>query len=534
MLDELEVANLGILAEARIEPGEGLVVVSGETGAGKTLLLGALRLLMGETARRDQVGPAGNEARASGRFVVESEELVISRRVAAEGRSRAYLDAQMVPAQQLQAQTSGLAEIVAQHDHLTIGSEAGIRELIDSALDKQGRLALDSYQTAWETLVEVEAEAEAIGGDKRALERELDMVRFQAEEISAAGFVPDEDVELQTAATRLRNHEAIAEALGAAETALNVDSGAASSFDVALSELHRLARLDPSQEALAAHGDELAVSISELAREVSDAVGSLDHEPGRLDSVENRLALLSDLKRKYGDGLADVIAFGERAAARAAELETLLGMSDDIETRTASATAAVVDAGAALTKHRMMAAEAIGRRATEHLKELGFSTPTIDLAFSDAKPNQSGTDRIQLLFASDASLTPGPASRIASGGELSRLVLALRLSSDAGHAPVIAFDEIDAGVGGSTALAMGRKLARLSKGRQVLCVTHLPQVAAFADRHFVVERRGATAVVEKVEGDKRLEELARMLAGMPESERGIAHAEELLRQAKTV
>ena len=531
MLDELSVANLGIIAEASVEPGPGLVVVTGETGAGKTLLLGALQLLIGEPARRDQVGPEGDELRVEGRFQWADGEHVAARRVSREGRSRAYVDGAMVPAKALSTKTDGLVEIVAQHDHLALASTSGVRAMIDGALDAKGRKALTRYGIAWEALVGLRHEAELLGGDRRALERELDMVRFQAEEIVGAGFAAGDDIALTVEVDRLRNRETLLEGLAAASDALAAEQGAGDSLGRAASELRRLVRYDPELENLAAQADELVGLVDELSGDVTRAGGNLDHDPDRLQAVEQQLARLGDLRRKYGDSLDEVLAYGAEAETRAAELVRLLDRAESLAGELTAAETAARDAADELTRRRTTTADRIAADAITHLEELGFRTPTVSFRFEAAGLGPTGSDRTTLLFASDAGLTPGPVGRIASGGELSRLVLALRLAAGVGEAEVVAFDEIDAGIGGTTALAMGRKLAALAAGRQVLCVTHLPQVAAFADQHFVVTREDAAATVAVAAGTDRLEELSRMLAGMPESERGKEHAAELLEAA---
>lgn len=238
--------------------------------------------------------------------------------------------------------------------------------------------------------------------------------------------------------------------------------------------------------------------------------------------------MLADLRRKYGDDLDSVLAFGADAARRADELEALLVDAGDLEAAHGDAVAAVGSVGAALRKARAKAADRLAKGAVAHLIDLGFAAPVVEFRIDRADPGPNGVDRIVLEFSSDASLAAKPAAKIASGGELSRLALALRLAAGIEDATVIAFDEIDAGTGGATALAMGKKLATLSVGRQVFCVTHLPQVAAFADQHFIVQREGTTATVTAVDGEARVEELSRMLAGLPESERGREHAAELL------
>ena len=300
MLDELRVANFGVIAAAGLEPGPGLVVVTGETGAGKTLLFGALRALTGGPARRDQVGPAGEEAVISGRFMLDGEtELVVSRRIVESGRSRAYLDGEIAPLKELQRRTSGLVEIVGQHDHLTLQQPAGIRRLIDGALDSAGLGALDAYRTAWEhhrALVELRA---TLGGDRRALERELETARHQVAEITAAAFTPGEDVALQERAERLRNAGAIVAELQAAAGAVGDSDGAADLLGNAVAALRRASRLGPGLDGLAAQATEAAALLADLAAEIARAGEDLEQHPDELESVEQRLSLLCDLRRKY-------------------------------------------------------------------------------------------------------------------------------------------------------------------------------------------------------------------------------------------
>jgi DNA repair protein RecN (Recombination protein N) len=526
LLDELAVRNLGLIPEARIEPGEGLVVITGETGAGKTLLLGALRLLRGETASKDQIGPIDEEASVEARLVIDGVEHVVGRRLNPT-RSRAYIDGTMVTATAVSDQFADLIDIVGQHDRNALAESAAIRDLVDGALGGAGQKALASYEAAWLVLQDIEAKIERLGGDRRALERELDVVRFQASEVADAGFAAGDDADLERVATRLRNAEALGERLAAAETAIG-DDGAAGSLDKAVRQLSIAAKTDPTMEHLAELGAAAAALIADLSAEISGVTADFDRDPGRLDQVEGRLALLAELRRKYGDDLDAVLGFGADAARRAGELEALLVDAGDLEAAHDDAAAAVEDAAAVLHKARQKAADRLAKGAVAHLIDLGFAAPVVGFRIERVGPGPNGADRIVLEFSSDASLQAKPAAKIASGGELSRLALALRLAAGIEDATVIAFDEIDAGTGGATALAMGKKLAALSVGRQVFCVTHLPQVAAFADEHFVVQREGTTATVKAVEGENRVEELSRMLAGLPESERGREHAAELL------
>ena len=295
--------------------------------------------------------------------------------------------------------------------------------------------------------------------------------------------------------------------------------------------LRRVSAFDPLLAPLAERAEGLAAEAADLAADLRRRAEQTEQDPAALEAAQQRLAALSDLKRKYGHTLEEVVSFAQQARAGADRLADVLRRADSLSGDIAAAQEAVAAAGRALTAARASAGERLARRGRRHLHDLGFRAPVLRVRVIPAEPGPGGADRIELLFASDASLEPAPVARVASGGELSRLVLAVHLAAGVGQSPVVAFDEIDAGIGGATALAMGEKLASLAAGRQVLVVTHLPQVAAFADRHLVVDREGTRATVRRVEGEERLHELTRMLGGLPASERGRGHAVELVEEA---
>lgn len=525
VLQHLRVRNLGVLEEATIEPSPRLTVITGETGAGKTLLLGGLRLILGERPDPAAVGPIDDQTQADGLFRNGDEELGVTRVVPREGNSRAHLEGLVVSASTLSDRVGALVEIVGQHDRMSLMRQSHVLSLVDSALDAAGRKDYEAYASAWNDLKTAEEHLELLGGDEMALRRELDLVRFQASEIEGAGLEPDEDEQLETKALRLRNVEEIREHL--AETLRAIDRMSEDGGE-AVSRIRKVRDLDPGLAPLTEGVDAAAADIAELGREVRRAADGLDFDQSLLIHVEERLTAIGELKRKYGRTLGDVIDFGDKAREKAGQLDALLSTAGEVEAALSRARGVLIEASARLTVARMRTTSKLARKAGSHLGDMGLGEATLEFRIESGKPGPNGADRIELWFSSDHRLEPGPVHKVASGGELSRLVLAVRLATQRPGATTLVFDEVDAGVGGATALALGRKLADLAKDSQVLCVTHLPQIAAYADVHYVVERKQGAAKAHIVVGDARLAEISRMLAGLPESSAGHLAAAELL------
>jgi len=529
MLVHLRVVNLGVLADVSIDPSEGFTVVTGETGAGKTLLLGGLRLLLGAQAGGGGVGPLADLAQVDGLFADFEVELGASRVVPREGRSRAHLEGSIVSAATLAERLGPMVEIIGQHDQLEITRSAHLLSLLDSSLDDVGGRSLTAYRDAWAELSGALERQRMLGGDQIGLTRELDLARYQVGEIDRAVLEPGADEQIEVAVSRLRNVEEIREHLS--ESVLLAE-GMADSVGEMVARLRKAAGLVTDLSPLAAEAEGLASVVSELARTARSATEGLEADPGLLVELEERLTAIGDLKRKYGRTLDDVIAHGEDTARRVTELESLIADSDRIDSLVAAGRADVAAAGRALSEARRETAETMAETMRRHLADLGLRGCKVEIDVQPADPGPSGADRVDIRFASDARLRPAPVSEIASGGELSRLVLALRLATRGVDSGTLVFDEVDTGIGGKTALAMGRKLADLARVDQVLCVTHLAQVAAHADTHYVVERgEDGSASVRRVEGGERVTEIARMLAGQPESTAGRTAAAELLESA---
>ncbi|GLV48668.1 DNA repair protein RecN [Thermus sp. LT1-2-5] len=517
MLVRLEVRNLAAIREATLELSPGLNVLTGETGAGKSLLVDALALLLGERAE-GLIGPYGDSLLVTAFFQGE-EERVLSRRVGA--RSTPRIDGEVVSLKELQEEAERWLSLHVQHAALALLSPKRQRELLDALLPSH---PLQAYREAY-------ARYQTLLGEKRALEEALraksereDLLRFQLREIQAAKPRPGEDLELEEEARRLRHLETLRERAGRAYAFLAEEG--LSPLEGAVRELRQGGRYDPDLEALARDLETALEGAEAVARELEGYLEGLEADPGRLAQLEERLALLERLKRKYGPTLEDVLAHGERAEAELATLEGGEARLQDLEQALEAAEEALWRAGEALGEARREAAKGLEEAMAEELAALGLPQARFQVAFTPLpEPGPFGLEEVAFRFAASPHLPLSPLSA-ASGGELSRIALALALLTGA-EAPTVVFDEMDAGVGGETAWKLAERLARLGEKRQVLVVTHLPQVAARAHRHLKVVKEGSEVRVEVLQGEARVRELARLLSGQY-TEAALSHARLLL------
>jgi DNA repair protein RecN (Recombination protein N) len=550
MLVELHVVDLGIVADLDLVLGPGLTAITGETGAGKTLLVDAVELLVGGRADGAVVRDGAAVARVEGRFLhpESGEETVLARVVPREGRSRAYVDGRLATAAELAELGAALVDLHGQHGHQSLLDPAVQRAALDrfagiSALD-----ALAAYREARAGVRAVDAEFETLGGDARARAREIDLLRFQVDEIAAAHLDNAQEAEaLEAEELLLADAVGHRDALNLAYDALQ--GPALDAVGAAVSALEGR----PALAAFSARVRGTQAEIADIEQELRQEVERVDDDPARVEAVRLRRQQLHDLGRKYGSTLAEVITYEQTARARLAELESYEERAAILEARRLALVAAVEAAARDLSAARRAAAGPLARAIEQHLRELAMPHAAMDVVVETGDPTDGGTDRVTFQLAPNPGETARPLARAASGGELSRAMLAARVVlTDA--PPTLVFDEIDAGIGGEAGVAVGRLLATLGARHQVLCVTHLAQVAAFAGTQVVVEKtvekvvekageqqQNASGTAERtvasaaiVEGEARVSELSRMLAGIGESAHARRHAAELLDTAAAV
>ena len=524
MLAELAVRNLGVISEASLVLGDGMTALTGETGAGKTMVVQAVQLLMGGRADPAMVRTGASEAVVEGRFVdADGRERVLRRVIPAAGRSRAYVDGAMASAPELAELGAALVDLHGQHQHQSLLRSRTQRE----ALDRWGGVDLRPLSAARAELRALQENLAALGGDARARAQEIDLLRYQVDEIADAGLddpdelerLPEREDLLADAAAHLENGHAARHALAGDDGVVDRLGGAA----VLLSGRQVFA---PVSDRLAAFAAELDDTVTQLR----DVLETIDDDPQALAEVRDRHQRLRELTRKYGDTLAEVVAFGTRASERLSQLERHEELAAELEAGIAAAARRVEDEAGIVAAARQAAAPGLAAAVSEHLPSLALPSGIVEIGVSGEPP----CDQVDLRFSANRGTPAGPLSKVASGGELARVMLALRLVLTAGP-PTLIFDEVDAGIGGEAAVAVGRALASLAEHHQVLVVTHLPQVAAFAHDQVVVRKIDDGDVVASdlvsATGEDRISELARMLAGQPAWESGRQHAGELLKLA---
>jgi DNA repair protein RecN (Recombination protein N) len=557
VLYELRVENLLLMERAELQLGPGLNILTGETGAGKTLLAHALDLLLGGRPRSGIVRDGAGEAYVEGVFAApqalpesvkervpdDVDELVLSRRVWRDGRTRAYICGRSATLAELRELGARLLAFYGQHEHRKLMLASAQLDVLDGycggeQLELRARVAQEFARfRALERRVE-ELRAAAGGRD-----RELDLVRFELEEIESAAPSADEQQELLAERERLRNFEALQSAAVTALRALapDQDGGAVELLAGAAKALESVVALDKPLAELSARLDEVRYEADELSREVRSQVVEMEFDPGRLEEVEERLALIARLERKHGGSIEEVLKHAEQCRTRLHDLEHAEVALEDGERELGAARAELERLAARLRRKRENAAPKLARVVRERLAELAMPDARFEVEIQSRADGlgPTGADVVEFAIAPNAGLAAGPLREIASGGELSRVMLALlsvaQASARGGGQPLLVFDEIDAGVGGQTARAVGEHLRSLASGRQVLCITHLPQVAALGESHFTIVKHSdstpAHTTVSALQDEQVVGELVRMLGAGEGDSAASEHARTLLAAA---
>ena len=540
---ELRVTDLGIIEELSVLLEQGLTVVSGETGAGKTLVMTALALLGGARADSSMVRAGASEARVEGRFFDPAieDEIVLVRVVPLDGRSRAYVNGGLVTIGELSERCGSLIDLHGQHSHQSLLDPAVQTKLLDRFCGAPAIHALAEYRAARLKLSEAQRKLDDLGGDERARARELDLLKFQIDELVSASLKdPNEADALESEEELLADAEAHQIALRTAYEALQ--GVAADAVGAATSALI-------GRPPFAAHETRirgLQAEISDIAHDLRGILESVVVDPTRLAAVQERRRLLRDLGRKYGASCGEMIAFQDAAQVRYDEIASHAERASAAESEIASAVASQHKAANLLTEVRREAALRLASSVETHLVRLAMPSARFEVQVEEGDETDDGGDRVVFALSANTGEPLRPLARAASGGELSRSMLAVRVAlhsaeSNAGVkvgvVPLLVFDEVDAGIGGEAGIAVGRELADLGGAGQVLCVTHLAQVAAFADNQIVVTKRSVgkrtIATAEVVSGEERISELSRMLAGVGSSEHARRHAQELINSASS-
>ncbi len=527
MLTELRVRDLGVIEDLTLSFGPGMTALTGETGAGKTLVVDALQLVLGGRASAGLVRAGAPEALVEARFIVGEEdaerEVVVTRVVPADGRSRAYLDGRMAPVAALGETAADLVEVHGQHEHRALVTASAQRVVLDGFAGTD----LSRVRALRDQLRALDEELAALGGDGQQRAREAEVLRYQVAEIERAGLAgPDEEAVLRVEEDRLADAGAYR---GAAARAAELLDPAAGEGGV-LGLLGEASAALSGREAFAGHRERAAAALAELsdlARALRDEAEGFDDDPARLAEVQERRRGLAELRRKYGEDLAAVMVFGTAAAERLQVLQDAEGAAERLSAERELRLRELTEAAAEVRAVRAQAADEFGRAVEVHLGALAMPGGRLEVRVAE-----DGTgEPVELLLGANVGEPVQPLAKAASGGELSRAMLAVRLVGSGGP-PTMVFDEVDAGVGGAAALALGEALHAVARARQVLVVTHLAQVASRAHAHVRIEKAESggrtTTTAAPVEGEERVTELSRMLSGHPGSEAARAHARELL------
>ncbi|MGN6217368.1 MAG: DNA repair protein RecN [Solirubrobacterales bacterium] len=560
MLRELRIENLLLIERAELRLGEGLNAITGETGAGKTVLAQSLDLLMGGKARAQIVRPGAPEAWVEGVFDLPqglleepelaelaerlpegAEEVVLGRRVSAGGRTSAFVAGRAATTADLKLLGGRLLAFFGQHEHRRLTISSAQLEILDGFVGPEHLELRRAYREAHRECGRLGAELAELREREGSRECDLDLYRYELSEIEAVAPVPEERAEIAAERERLRHAEGLREAATVAHAGLagtdEDGGGAGAALAQAEASLRGAAGLDPDLDRIVERVGALAVELGDAAAELRDYAEGIEADPAALLAIEERLEAIDRLERKHGGSVESVLAHAERCREEIARLEGAEERSAEVEAALAEAEAHRAELGERLSAGREAAVGPLQEQVAAELERLAMSGASLRVVLESHPEGHgpAGRETVELQVAPNPGIEPAALRDSASGGELSRVMLALSGLGQAASAGTMVFDEIDAGIGGNTARVVGERLRALGEGRQVVCITHLPQVASLADVHFRLEKdvagEQAVATVERLEGDAIVAEIRRMLGGETSDEAATQHARELLAAA---
>ena len=560
MIEQIRIRDLGVISDAQLDLGPGLTVLTGETGAGKTMVLNALSLLLGSRSDSSSIRKGQDQAFVEGRWLlpkdaldritasgidVEDQELIVSRSVSSEGRSKASVSGRSVPVGILSEIGDHLVVVHGQSDQIRLKSAAAQREALDQFAGSALDALVTEYAEVFASWKQVSSSLELLTTESASRAREADAIRAAVEELIKLDPKPGEDLELTEQATKLTHLEELRIAAANAHEELSSESfdegrDAMTLIGKARRALEQVSDHDPELSKYASELKEIGFSLNETAANISGYIASLDSDgASELEAIQLRRAELTAAMRKYGPSLDEVINYLETAGARLLELDSSDEAIEKLSLEERALGKKAHELAEKMSAIRSKAASELSAAVTSELSALAMTGASLEVQVARLSELSSfGFDQVSLMLSAYPGAEPRPIGKGASGGELSRIMLAIEVVlAKSELAPTFIFDEVDAGVGGAAATEVGRRLARLAKNAQVIVVTHLPQVAAFASRHLRVLKSStaeytATDVVA-LEGEQIVEELARMLSGLSESESGKSHAKELLDLAQS-
>jgi DNA repair protein RecN (Recombination protein N) len=550
MLETLRIQNYALIERVELDFRPGLSVLTGETGAGKSILIGALNLVLGARASSESVRQGAAKAQIDAIFrlaspprglrdllkehdlTLEDGELFLSRTITSDGRSRAYACGTMIPVAVLAAIGDELVDLHGQHEHQSLLRPDLQLDLLDGFAGQEA--AVDTLGETVAALREAARELAELESGDRERERRLEFLRFEVAEIDAAGLTPGEEEETRARHNLIAHAERVVQLAGEVFTSLYEGEGAAAvdTIDAALTALGEMAEIDPSFKVQEGQLQEARLAVEDVSREIQAFADRIEFDAEELERLNQRLALIGDLKRKYGDSIGAVLAYRDKAREELDHYDRRDERIGELRQRHDRLLKEAMALAGAVSKARAAAARKLDKQVTAGIQELGMKGGVFETRVEQGDLTARGTDRVEFLLAANAGEKPRPLRQVASGGELSRVMLALKtVSAKADRIPTLVFDEIDAGVGGAVAAKVAERLAQVARAHQTLCITHLPQIASIADHHYTVskaEQKGRTvSAVRPVTGDERVAELARLLDGSV-SPVSLEHARALL------